>query len=159
MSTTYSVITVWQPWATLIAEECKPFEFRGWAAPRSLHGQRVGIHSAARKVSVAEVRGLLVRLHSKNWRSTGLKREASIALLERVKADLTALPLSSIVCTAELGVPVLGEILAQRMGVDLTNDSDRIDHSMWGWPLSGIERLTPPLPARGQQGFWKWTGP
>lgn len=33
-------ITIWQPWATLIAEGAKPFEFRSWPAAPRLIGKR-----------------------------------------------------------------------------------------------------------------------
>ena len=36
------------------------------------------------------------------------------------------------------------------------NDSYRVDHSMWAWPLKDIERWDVPVPARGAQGFWEW---
>lgn len=48
-------LTVWQPWATLIAIGAKPFEFRGWAAPKAYQGQRIAIHAGSRRPSVREM--------------------------------------------------------------------------------------------------------
>ena len=48
-------LTIWQPWASLIMAGAKPYEFRGWRAPRSIIGQRIVIHAAARKVDRVEV--------------------------------------------------------------------------------------------------------
>lgn len=149
-------ITIWQPWACLIMEGCKPFEFRNWPAPAKLHGQRIGIHAGARKPPKDEIRDLLLRLHSPHWRETGLVREPSIAILERILPSPAALPLSSMVCTAVLGDPIRGADLAKRLGLPAVNDSDRDQHTNWGWPLTDIERLNPFIPARGAQGFWKW---
>lgn len=42
-------ISLWQPWASLIACGAKPFETRSWAPPRDLIGQPIAIH-AAKKV-------------------------------------------------------------------------------------------------------------
>ena len=42
-------ISLWQPWASLIACGAKPFETRHWAPPRELIGQTIAIH-AAKKV-------------------------------------------------------------------------------------------------------------
>lgn len=42
-------ITLWQPWASLIAEGVKTIETRSWKAPDSLIGERIAIHAAARK--------------------------------------------------------------------------------------------------------------
>src|SRR5215212_7204780 len=33
-------LTIWQPWATLVIADCKPYEFRTWPAPRPLWGKR-----------------------------------------------------------------------------------------------------------------------
>ena len=48
-------LTIWQPWASLIIAGAKPYEFRGWRAPRALIGQRIVIHAAARKIDRDEV--------------------------------------------------------------------------------------------------------
>jgi hypothetical protein len=53
------------------------------------------------------------------------------------------LPLSSVLCTAQLGQPIRASAYAARHG----RDSDRIDHTKWGWPLTAIERLEPFVPA------------
>lgn len=42
-------ISLWQPWASLIACGAKPYETRSWAPPRDLIGQPIAIH-AAKKV-------------------------------------------------------------------------------------------------------------
>ncbi len=55
-------LTIWQPWASLIVAGAKPFEFRGWRAPRSLIGQRIVIHAGATKVAQAEVVELFITL-------------------------------------------------------------------------------------------------
>nr|WP_294550052.1 hypothetical protein [uncultured Rhodopila sp.] len=149
-------ITVWQPWATLIAEELKPLEFRGWPAHAALIGQRIGIHAGARPVRKDEVRDLLLKLQSLSWRETGLVREGSIELLTKVLMAPGGLPLSSILCTAVLGQPIRNQDLATRMGIELMCDSDRGEHSNYGWPLTDVEKLKPFVPVRGARGFWPW---
>ncbi|MDB5415070.1 MAG: hypothetical protein JWR10_3405 [Rubritepida sp.] len=143
-------LTIWQPWATLIAEGLKPYEFRGWAAPAYVQGQRIAIHAGARPIKSGEVKELLLMLQKEGSFGTGLVVHGSIALLERVLAGMT-LPRSAIVCTGVLGTPIrAGDIPG------LEADSDRIDHSKWGWPITEIQRLEPPAPATGMQGFWTW---
>nr|WP_294566958.1 ASCH domain-containing protein [uncultured Rhodopila sp.] len=156
---TIPALTIWQPWATLIAEGLKPYEFRGWAAPAALVGQRIAIHAGARPVRKAEVRDLLLRLHSLSWRESGLVREGSLVLLDLVLTAPGLLPLSSVLCTAVLGQPIRDNDLAERLGLPAVNDSDRSEHSSWGWPLTDIVRLEPFVPAKGAQGFWQWTPP
>ncbi len=160
-------LTLWQPWATLVAEGLKPFEFRSWPAPSRLIGQRIAIHAGARSMRPNEINDLLNRLGSGEWRSTGLSdRESSVDLLYRVwngfrtRGPNTSLPLASVVCTAVLGRPIRNAELAAALGVPELfglNDSDREEHSNWGWPLTEIEPVIPMAPARGAQGFWRWT--
>ena len=39
-------ISLWQPWASLIACEAKRIETRSWKPPQSLIGERIAIHAA-----------------------------------------------------------------------------------------------------------------
>jgi len=164
MAESMHAITVWQPWATLIAEGFKPFEFRGWPAPPRLIGHRIGIHAGARTMRRSEVADLANRLGGDDWRSTGLTdRAKSLDLLERVwrgfetRGPNNSLPLAHVVCTAVLGQSIRNAELAAKLGLPWANDSDRDEDSNWGWPLTEIRRLEPPTPARGAQGFWRWT--
>jgi hypothetical protein len=152
-----AALTVWQPWASLIAIGAKPFEFRGWRAPTSLIGKHLAIHAGARPVRIAEVRALLVRLHSAKWAETGLLRDPAIALLERVKAG-EALPMRSVVCVVRVGEPVDGFTAVESIGA-VVNDSDRAEHANWGWPMLEVECLDPPIAAAGKQGLWRWSRP
>jgi hypothetical protein len=103
-----------------------------------------------------EVRDLLLQLQSSLWRQCGLRREPSIELLSRVLMAPKSLPLSSVLAIATLGEPVRDTDLADQLGIRLILDSDRGEHSCWGWPLTDVERLEPFLPARGAQGWWRW---
>jgi hypothetical protein len=146
-------LTVWQPWASLIAAGCKPIEWRGWVFPEYLLGARIAIHAGARRVRVNEIAGLLLDLRQDDQDFTSLVVEPSIALLERWHTSPGALPLSTVLCTAVLGDPIRAPEYAKSRGID----SDRIDHTKWGWQLGEIEPVIPMAPARGGQGFWSWT--
>jgi hypothetical protein len=159
MADVLAAFTVWQPWATLIAEEAKPFEFRGWAAPARYRGKRIAIHAGARPVRQTEVRDLLLELHSSYWRGSCLVRDIAIRVLERVLITPHVLPLSSVICTAVLGEPIRDTDLVVKLGVAITFDSDRGEHTSWGWPLTDVAAVRPFVPARGKQGFWPWTMP
>ena len=149
-------ITIWQPWATLVAAGAKRFEFRSWAAPQRFVGQRIAIHAGARPVRRSEIHELLIKLRGPAAVETGLVIEPAIALLDRVATAPGVLPLSSIVCTAILGTPIRDAELAAEIGTQFMNDSDRAEHSNFGWPLSDVRVLEPFVPAKGAQGFWKW---
>lgn len=151
-------ITIWQPWASLIAAGAKSYEFRSWPAPRHLWGQRIAIHAGARPIRRAEIAELLAKLEGGHAPETGLIMPAALTVLERVWQAPKSLPLSSIVCTAVLGHPIRDALLARVLGLPaLINDSDRTEHSNWGWPLSDIQPVEPFAPARGAQGWWAWT--
>lgn len=149
------VITVWQPWASLIAIGAKPYEFRGWKPPASLIGQRIAIHAGARPVRKSEVLQMLHGLDSPaTWGQPCLIEGFARPLLTRLASHPTSVPLSHILCTAILGEPKRGDECAREFGPDAGNDSDRDGTFNWGWPLTDIRHLEPPLPARGAQGFW-----
>ncbi|RUV65186.1 MAG: hypothetical protein E5X35_11705 [Mesorhizobium sp.] len=148
-------LTIWQPWATLIMGGVKPYEFRGWYAPKAIIGQRIAIHAGARPVKKAEIADLILRLRSAEPWSTALKPEA-LAMLERWHSNPLALPLASILGTAVLGQPKLGTAIIPEFGGKV-NDSDRQAHSNWAWPLTDIVLIEPIRPAKGAQGFWDWT--
>jgi hypothetical protein len=153
-------ITIWQPWASLIAIGAKPFEFRKWAAPVAYRGRRIAIHAGARPAKLAEIRELIVRLNTSKWRETGLDREKALPLLEGAARDPKGMWHSAVTCIATLGKPLRDAELFAAMGVDgPVNDSDRDEHSNWGWPLTDITPLEPPRPAVGSQGFWQFQVP
>lgn len=148
-------LTLWQPWASLVAAGAKPYEFRGWLPPRGLVGQRIAIHAGARPIKRDEVRWLLLQLAPGVREAACLYPEIAAPILERVLAAPRLLPLSHVLCTAVLGEPKRGDLCAREFGAG-GNDSERAGTFNWGWPLTAVERLEPPLPARGAQGFWEW---
>lgn len=154
----FPALTVWQPWASLIVEGFKPYEFRRWPAHRALVGERIAIHAGARRVYPREVAELILALSDPATAPlTGLRpREEALAFLERVHTSPASLPLSSILGTAILGTPVRSDRLAVELGIELFNDSNRRLEFNYAWPLTEIRRLEPFIPARGKQGIWRW---
>lgn len=147
-------ITIWQPWASLIAYEAKPFEFRTWPPSSACTNQRIAIHAGARRAKASEIDDLISRLRDENGAGTGLKVDVALPLLERVQSSPDSLPLSAVVCTAHLSPARKASSLFKGS----VADSDRIDQHIWAWPLDAIQRLEPPVPARGHQRFWHWHG-
>lgn len=158
-------LTIWQPWASLIAIGAKPYEFRGWRPPVSLVGQRLAIHAGARPMKRSEVLALRINLASPGRFATPcLKPDIAIPLLDRIleqekSAVASFLPLSHILCIAVVGEPKSGDACAAEFGQAAGNDSDREGTFNWGWPMLDVEPLEPPVPARGLQGLWNWSGP
>ncbi len=164
-------LTVWQPWASLIAIGAKPYEFRGWKPPRAIIGQRIAIHAGARPIKESEVRALLLGLNSEQH-LVCLHGDIAIPALKRVLASLVDSgdhlfmqepppplpPLSHIVCTAIVGEPKRGDVCAREFGASSGNDSDREGTFNWGWPMLHVQPCEPPIPAKGAQGLWDYHG-
>lgn len=148
-------LTVYQPWASLIAHELKPYEFRSWPAPKHCINQSIAIHAGTRQVNLDEVRELITAVE-RDQPGTALKnKEETLDFLERVLVSPGMLPRSSVVCTAFMGRPQESIKLFGRQAAD----SDWFVQHKWAWPLMRVERLEPPEPASGKQGFWDWTPP
>ena len=146
-------LTIWSPWSTLIVEGWKPYEFRKWdyrTRRPDLIGKRIAIHAGARPVRKDEVAHLLDRLARKMSKVS----EAAAPMLERAHLSPGILPLSAVLGSAILGEPRRAHVLFGT-GEAVAADSTRLDHHLWAWPLTEIERFDVPVPARGAQGFWK----
>lgn len=161
-------LTIWQPWASLIIAGAKPYEFRGWRAPRSLIGQRIVIHAAARKIDREEACSIYKIIEHrdvsdamKNYAAeTCLKPGKALPILGRAWMPYRLpLPMACGIGTAVLGEPRNGLEIAEEFGVQRANDSDRDEHANWGWPMLDIEQWDEPIPMRGKQGFWNWPTP
>lgn len=149
-------LTIWSPWSSLVVEGWKPFEFRKWdyrTRRRDLVGKRIAIHAGARPVKRGEVQALLLRIA----RCDSTVDDASVPLLEKALVTPGILPLSAVLGTAILGEPKLAHVLFGA-GHGVAADSTRLDHHLWAWPLTQIERFDVPVPARGAQGFWAFSG-
>jgi hypothetical protein len=148
-------LTIWQPWASLIMLGAKPYEFRGWAAPRAIWGQRIGVHAGARPVRKDEIADLILRLRSAEAWSTALRPEIALPFLERAHANPGSLARASMLCTAVLGEPRRAADIVGEFGGQM-NDSDRQEHASWAWPMREVQPLEPFVPVKGAQGFWEW---
>lgn len=145
-------LTIWQPWATLIMAGAKPYEFRGYAAPRRIVGARIVIHAGKRAMREPEIADLLTRLGDPDdhW-TTGLDAAIARPILEEALARPDHFPLGAGLGSARLGTPV-----AAGTTVPAYIDSDRIDESKWAWPLTDVDSFEEPIPCAGAQGFWGW---
>lgn len=140
-------LTVWQPWATLIANKYKPFEFRSWRPPASIIGKRIAIHAGARPVKLAEIMHLRDELDGDN-------KPALLPLSREFLMHMNSknYPLSCFVCTAVVGKPMNGFDAAESIGCTV-NDSDREGTFNWAWPMEDVKQCYN-HPYRGAQGLW-----
>jgi hypothetical protein len=127
-------LTLWQPYASLIAEGFKAIETRGWSTP---YRGPLAIHAA------------------RHW-SEGLRARASEIngyLIDRGRRPLATMPLGRVVCVVDLvGVRQVKDHW------DKFPESERV----WGdlspgrfaWMLENPRRLLEPVSATGRQGLW-----
>lgn len=133
-----NALSLWQPWATLIAREAKRIETRSWPAPARIIGERIAIHAT--------------KANEHHW----------LRGSEPFAAELTGvdLPLGAIVCTVvvascELITPELCHAIHQRDRghVELAYGDYRTGR--WAWHLADVQPLPAPVPCRGMQGLWR----
>lgn len=149
-------ITVWQPWATLIAIGAKRFETRSWAT--TYRGQ-LAIH-AAKKIDKEACEQEQIRsvLAEHGYTVDNLPTGAVVALvqisecwaIERLESELPAPPVKLNLRSGrcKLWAGYLGSSLEYLVG----------DYSSgrYAWELTDINQLLQPIPAKGQQGLWNW---
>lgn len=174
-------LTIWQPWASLIMAGAKPFEFRRWdyrSRYPQLEGQQIVIHAGARMPRLLEVEDILQRIEDgvsaldadiardpmrrlainlRELKDLG-RRPPERLFSQRVIHDTEYRRLTSqILLGVALGTATLGRPqIAAELFDQPTNDSYRVDHSIWAWPLNDVEPFEAPVPMRGAQGFWNW---
>ncbi|KGT75815.1 hypothetical protein MA20_32000 [Bradyrhizobium japonicum] len=172
-------ISLWQPWASLIAVGAKPFETRHWAPPRELIGKRIAIH-AAKKVDKYG-RALAEDV------CYGQEKHGGVELADKVSASIknipehllqtfgmALLPVGCIVCTAKLdaafqlgdqaqgtarpAASVVRRIVSRSFPDCFTVRYDNFGDykaGRWAWLLSDIAPIVPTGAVVGRQGFFE----
>jgi activating signal cointegrator 1 len=128
-------ITLWQPWATLMAIGAKRFETRGWAT--SYKGP-IAIHAAKRPINRMEINDHM-----------------RLVLRERGPRPEN-IPLGEVVA-----IGYLRKIFT--MPVDFPISQEERAFGDWrpgrfAWLITDIWQLDP-IPARGRQQLWNWELP
>lgn len=132
--TTIKCVSLWQPWASFIAEGLKHVETRGWPAPAAIIGTRIGIHAAKTRDGIL---------------ATSCESILSDSM-RRIEEEHGPLPFGAIVATAvvEACVPV------ERLKAD---DFGDYAPGRYGWILTDVRKLETPIPYKGAQGIFTAT--
>jgi hypothetical protein len=156
MSERIPAISLWQPWASLIARDAKAIETRDWPPPAKYIGRRIAIHATR----------FAPRLDD-------LSHEVRAACVKRFGVDfMRTLPRGAVVCVSTLaGAYQCGEPIGRgrvsvaaavagspKRAVIATDPFGDFDPGRWAWLLTDTEALARPAPARGHQTFWSWDG-
>lgn len=141
---TLKVLSIWNPYSTLIVAGHKTIETRCWPAPSSMIGQRIGI-AATKILRREQLEAYGKPSFQQFYRPTGLPA-------------LEELPRGAIIGTAVLAA-------CKKMSddmIDAVHPRERA-FGIWApgfyaWFLIEPRRLATPIPARGAQGLWNYAG-
>ena len=134
-------ITLWQPWASMVALGYKTIETRSWST--SYRGP-LAIHAALRTPPRAQRECVDNPRMSDLLRRNGLRWDA--------------LPTGVIVATVYLAYVWHVEQLSGCIGSDEAMLGD-FTPGRFAWKLTNLYALPEPIPARGHQRLWEWTEP
>lgn len=131
-------LTLWQPWASLVAFGVKPYETRPKRPPTHLLGCRIAIHAAVRKPEFGEI-------------TPEIQQAMAAATGNPLWFEL--MPFGAVIATA-----TLQDIFpAASVRPDPYGD---YRPGRWAWQLTDVHRLRPPVAATGQQMYgWPWSVP
>lgn len=128
------VISLHQPWATLIAMGLKVHETRHWQYPKRLEGQRIAIHAAQRVEG--DVHPLIIAALRKEF-GTGWRLE---------------IPRGAVICTAILAGCYPTELRQGNSALDKV--AGNWEPGRFAWQLKDVRAISEPFITRGRQSFW-----
>lgn len=131
-------LTVWQPWASLIALGLKPYETRSRRPPHRLLGQRLAIHASLRKPMFGEI-------------TPEIHQAMTAATENAIWFEL--LPYGAVVC-----IVTLEDVYpASQVPHDPFGD---YGPGRWAWRITDVHLLRPAVPATGwRMHGWTWAVP
>lgn len=131
-------LTLWQPWAMLMALDQKRLETRSW---QTAYRGKLAIHAAQK--FPPEVRALIAT-------------EPFLGVLAKVIEAPDDLPFGAIVAVVDL-VDIIPTkfVTSQSQGL-LRNEIEFGDYSAgrFAWVTANVRRLPVPIPCPGKQGIW-----
>ena len=145
------VISIWNPWATLVVKGFKIIETRSWQAPKSLIGQRIGI------ASTKQIRPDQ-RIEITNEEFTKHYAATELPIMPSGYADLARFSNGYILGTAEL---ISSDVLTEEDIEDITDEEKAFGWyapGRYAWRLRDAVEFINPVSARGSQGIWEWFG-
>lgn len=136
------VISIWQPYASLLIHGFKTIETRGWKAPERLIGTEICI--ASTKIITVDQRFAFNRPEFQRfYRETGL------------------VALDDLPCGCVLGTVLLhsSEVIDEDIIDDITEEEYEFGWftpGRYAWRVRNPKPFKVPVPARGKQGIWDW---
>ena len=136
-------ITIWQPWAEMVAAGIKQNETRSW--PTKYRGP-IAIHAAKKSIQVS---------------CTEVSDEAMEVICRRLNLSGVfnspdTFPMGCIVATANLTdcIKITPEYIATLSSDELTLGDYTVGR--YAWVMKDTKKLDSPIPVKGRQGLWNW---
>jgi len=139
-------ISLWQPWASLIALGIKHYETRSW---RMNYSGPLAIHAAK------TTRGVMAYEFVKGTDSNEDAQLILDALHAAGVGALADLPLGAVLCETR----AVGTVPVEAIRDGLTPIERAVGDyrdGRWAVELDLVEVYKEPIPAKGQQGLWSW---
>lgn len=134
-------LSLWQPWASLIAWGAKEYETRSW--PTDYRG-KLAIHAAKRKPTYNDtlhMREIFYPVMRDHMRPTNY--------------SLEYLPLGAVLCICELEAVYHTEQVSPHISEQERAFGD-FSPGRAAWKLKVVEVFDRPIPAKGMQQLWDW---
>lgn len=175
-------ITIWQPWASLLACGAKQYETRSW---ETKYRGPIAIHAAAKSI-----KSILKDCFPLGEWSYAPDYEAKRIFLNAVEnalqKQIDTLPVGGVIATAELvncwrivynpganvevarHIPVGAELDVPKKHPDFYRYIVPTEREMlfgewvpgrYAWEFENIKILSNPIPVKGAQGLWNWNQP
>lgn len=157
-------LSLWQPWASLIAYGAKRWETRSWST--DYRGELL-IHAAKRKPpAITDHRFIEEAIQVLGHADFDALPRGKVVAVCELKACYTLIPEAPDPRPAEYGGPgerELIECLFVTYGHDLARASRELRFGDWSvgrvvWDLENIRRLADPIPLLGQRGLFPLRG-
>ncbi|HRT84383.1 MAG TPA: ASCH domain-containing protein [Bacteroidales bacterium] len=143
-------ITLWQPWASLIATGAKKIETRSWPTkyrgPLAIHASQKWNDELSSMLCIWQIQGGLAPLIGKPLDLTGMSWPG-------VKDE--HLPRGAIVAICNLVDCVPTDSMTQKQ-IEYEKYFGDFSPGRYAWILEDVKKVDIPIPAKGKQGLWEW---
>lgn len=151
-----NTLTLYQPWATLLADGHKHDETRHWAAWLWAIGEPLAIHAGARVMTGPlalgeELHEFMRRQYGYSW-DTVLPRKAIVAVgrLKTVSRVIYVDPMARVAAVVPAHLP---NHLGYNIDTDMFGD---YGEGRYIWEMEGVQKVDPPIQILGKRTIWQY---
>lgn len=141
-------LTLYEPWAGLVAAGWKEVETRDWYT--SYRGP-LAIHSSVHPADKTEISRLTFLLGSKGYELPEFHTGCVVAVCHLAACVLT----DRVGAASKILKPAFSPVHGWEVELQVGN----YDRGRWAWILRDVHRLDRPVFVRGQRKLWDWTPP